>query len=191
MKNSNGPILFLDRDGTINQEVNYLSDPRDLRILPGVPEAIRRFNQAGWTVIVVTNQSGVGRGYFTQATVNAIHAQIQESLNAADAHIDAFYICPHHPDDHCPCRKPKAYLYQQAIRDLHLTPQKCVIVGDKMTDLEPGRQLDFYTILVETGYGIQQAANLAPQDYHPDLILPDLLGVAQRLLNLKTPEKHD
>ncbi|HOU13853.1 MAG TPA: HAD family hydrolase [Anaerolineae bacterium] len=179
-------VLFLDRDGTLNEEVNYLSDPADLRILPGVPAAIRRFNAAGWAVVIITNQSGIGRGYFTAETVAAVHAALTAGLAAHGAHVDAIYVCPHHPDAQCACRKPKPALYQQALADLGLPDAPCVAVGDKMTDLEPGRALGCRTILVQTGYGAELAAHPETLPFIPDAILPDLPAVAAYLLGDET-----
>ncbi len=176
------PILFLDRDGTLNEEVNYLSDPADLRLLPGVAEAIRRFNAAGWVVVIVTNQSGIARGYFTEETLNAIHQKLRTELAKDGARVDRIYVCPHHPDDHCACRKPKPTLYQRAIQDLGLSTEQCVIVGDKLTDLEPGVELGCRTVLVKTGYGAALAAQGENLSFHPDVILPDLSAVAEYVL---------
>lgn len=178
-------VLFLDRDGTLNEEVNYLSDPADLRILPGAPEAVRRFNAAGWAVVIITNQSGIGRGYFTAGDVAAVHAALTAELAIHGAHVDAIYVCPHHPDAQCACRKPKPALYQQALADLGLPDAPCVAVGDKMTDLEPGRALGCRTILVQTGYGAELAAHPETLPFMPDAILPDLPAVAAYLLDEK------
>ncbi len=179
-------VLFLDRDGTLNEEVNYLSDPADLRILPGVPEAIQRFNAAGWAVVIITNQSGIGRGYFTVETVAAVHAALTTELAAHGAHVDAIYVCPHHPDAQCECRKPKPALYRQALADLALADAPCVVVGDKLSDLEPGRKLGCHTILVRTGYGAALAAHPEMLPFTPDIILPDLPAVAAYLLGDET-----
>ncbi len=179
-------VLFLDRDGTLNEEVNYLSDPANLRLLPGVPEAIRCFNAAGWAVVVVTNQSGIGRGYFTAEDVAAVNAALMAALEAQGAHVDAIYVCPHHPDAQCACRKPKPVLFQQALADLRLEHAPCVAVGDKMSDLEPGRALGCRTILVQTGYGAALAAHPETLPFMPDAILPDLAAVAVYLLGMST-----
>lgn len=180
------PVLFLDRDGTINVEVNYLSDPGDFRLLPGAAEAVRAMNDAGWAVVVVTNQSGVGRGYFTGETVAAIHRRMADELAACGARVDAVYVCPHHPAEGCNCRKPNATLYRQALVDLGLTGAPCAAVGDKLTDLEPGRALGCRTILVETGHGPEEAARPNMRAFGPDAILPDLLAAARFLLNQRT-----
>ena len=179
-------VLFLDRDGTVNVEVNYLSDPAGLQLLPGAAEAIRRFNAAGWAVVIITNQSGIGRGYFTAEDVAAVNAALVAALAAQGAHVDAIYVCPHHPDAQCACRKPKPALYQQALADLGLPDAPCVAVGDKMTDLEPGRALGCRTILVQTGYGAELAAHPETLPFIPDAILPDLPAVAAYLLGDET-----
>lgn len=180
---SSRPVLFLDRDGTVNVEVNYLRDPAGFRLLPGAAEAIRRFNAAGWAVIVVTNQSGIGRGYFTEADVTAIHRKMADELAAHGGRVDAVYVCPHRPEDACACRKPKPALYRQALADLGLSGAPCVVVGDKLTDLEPGRDLGCRTILVKTGHGFDEAARPETRDFGPDAILPDLLAAAESLLS--------
>jgi D-glycero-D-manno-heptose 1,7-bisphosphate phosphatase len=182
MKSHLTPVLFLDRDGTINVEVNYLSDPCDFRLLPGAAEAIRQFNVAGWTVVVITNQSGIGRGYFTEATVTAIHKRMRDELASHGARVDVVYVCPHHPVEACACRKPKPTLYRQALADLELTGAPCAIVGDKLADLEPGHALECRTVLVKTGHGAEEAVRPETRAFNPDAILPDLLAAAQYLL---------
>ena len=111
-------VVFLDRDGTINEEVEYLYRPEDLRFLPGVPEAIKRLNGAGFKVVVITNQAGVARGYYTEADVERLHSYMNRLLEEKGAHIDGFYYCPHHPEHgigeykkDCECRKPKTGMF--------------------------------------------------------------------------------
>ncbi|MBX2998955.1 MAG: D-glycero-beta-D-manno-heptose 1,7-bisphosphate 7-phosphatase [Caldilineaceae bacterium] len=166
------PAVFLDRDGTINVEVNYLSDPDEFRLLPGVAEAIHRLNREGWPVVVVTNQSGIGRSYFTQETLASIHQRMNEELAKANAHVDAIFICPHHPSDNCNCRKPKVGLFQKAAQELGLDVRRSVIIGDKVSDLLPARELGCRTVLVLTGYGESQRRQLG--NYYPDAFASDL-----------------
>ena len=123
-KNEKRPVIFLDRDGTINEEVNYLHRPEDLRILPGAAEAISRFNQAGFWVIVITNQAGIGRGYYTEKDLEMLNQYLNQVLAEKNAHIDGFYFCPHHPEHgigeyrkQCDCRKPGIGMFLQAERD--------------------------------------------------------------------------
>ena len=178
-------VVFLDRDGTINEEVEYLSDPHDFRLLPGAGQAIRHFNEVGWAVVVITNQSGIGRGYFTWERLEAIHQRMLEDLAAVGAWLDGLYVCPHRPDEGCKCRKPETGLFEQALLALGLTLPPCVAIGDKMTDLEPGRKLGCTTVLVLTGHGARELENQATWPFEPDAILPDLDAAADRFLHWK------
>ena len=134
--------FLLDRDGTINVDTGYVGDPDRVVLLPGVAEAIKLMNDHGYYVIVITNQSGVARGYFDMDAVHAVNDRINELLNAQGAHIDAFYICPHLKgapvkkyDVDCNCRKPRLGLFQQAIKDFNLDPLQCYACGDKESDI--------------------------------------------------------
>jgi len=171
--------VFLDRDGTINEEVNYLRQPEDLRLLPGAALAIRRLKEQGWLVIVITNQSGVARGYYTEGDVAAIHARLQADLAQAGSGVDAIYYCPHHPDAACACRKPGTRLFEQAARDFDLDLAASYVVGDKQSDLLPGKRLGCGTILVLTGYGRSELALAEQQGWQPDYVADDLYKAAQ------------
>ena len=134
--------VFLDRDGTINKDTGYVGNPDDLELLPGVAEAIRKMNEAGYLVIVISNQSGVARGYFGIDDVEKVNARLNEMLEEADAHIDAFYYCPHLVSGtipefavDCDCRKPKSGMFKQAISDFNLDPVQCFACGDKDRDV--------------------------------------------------------
>jgi D-glycero-D-manno-heptose 1,7-bisphosphate phosphatase len=150
------PAIFLDRDGTINREVNYLSDPDAFELLPGAAETIAEWNARGWAVVVVTNQSGIARGYLTAEMLDAIHARMREALAARKAHIDAIYFCAHLPEDDCACRKPRIELFQRAVADLDIDVQKSYFVGDKWTDVMPATKLGGRGILLRTGHGEAQ-----------------------------------
>lgn len=152
------PAVFLDRDGTINEEVDYLSDPADLVLLPGAAAAIRRWNGAGYLVVVVTNQSGIARGLLDEERLREIHDRLQRMLAREGAAIDAFYHCPHHPDfgepplrERCGCRKPAPGMLLRAAEELHLDLERSWIVGDSLRDLEAGAAVGVRGILVETG----------------------------------------
>ena len=154
------PAVFLDRDGTINEEVGYLQDPKQLILIPGAAQAIRIFHDCGFKVVVVTNQSGVARGYFSEEVLVQIHHHLSAMLRQEKAVIDAFYYCPHHPEEGfppyrkaCSCRKPKAGMLLQAACDLHLDLSRSYMVGDKMQDVEAGKNAGVKSILVKTGYG--------------------------------------
>lgn len=161
------PAVFLDRDGTINVEKEYLYRIEDFEFIPGAPEAIRELNAAGYLVIVVTNQSGVARGFYTLADVEKLHAHVQKQLAASGARIDAFYVCPHHPaagqGDYrreCDCRKGAPGMLLQAARDHAIDMTKSCIVGDKLADVEAGERAGCSTLMVKTGYGGEEAAKL-------------------------------
>ena len=163
--------IFLDRDGTINDEVGYLDRPEKLRMLPGAARAIRLINECGLKAIVVTNQSGVARGFFDEAMVAAIHLKMQEFLAAEGARIDHFYYCPHHPTDgagsylqECSCRKPAPGMLLRAAEELALSLNDSYIIGDTLKDIEAGGRIGVKGVLVQTGYGRESAALLADSD---------------------------
>lgn len=154
------PAVFLDRDGTINQEKDYLYRIEDFAFIPGVPRAIKKLKESGYRVVVVTNQSGVARGYYGLDDVHRLHEHIQQQLAAAGTGIDAFYICPHHPEKGqgayrrtCDCRKGQPGLLLQAAADLGLDLQQSFMIGDKLADIEAAENAGCQPILVLTGYG--------------------------------------
>jgi len=150
MNETRQKAVFLDRDGTIIEEVNFLSDPEQVRLFPGTLDALRNLRAAGFLIVVVTNQSGVGRGFFNEDSVHAVHSKIQE-LTANS--IDAFYFCPHLPNDGCECRKPSDGMVRSAVYELGIDLDGSWIVGDKRLDVLTGRQAGIRSILVRTGYG--------------------------------------
>lgn len=159
-KNEKRPVIFLDRDGTINEEVNYLHRPEDLKLLPGAAEAISRFNQAGFWVIVITNQAGIGRGYYTEKDLEILNQYLNQVLAEKNAHIDGFYFCPHHPEHGigeykktCDCRKPGIGMFLQAERDFAMEKSHSYMIGDKLIDTQAGHNFGVSSILVGTGYG--------------------------------------
>lgn len=135
--------FFLDRDGTVNVDTGYVGTPEDVELMPGAARSIRKMNEDGYLVIVISNQSGVARGYFTMEDVYRVNQRIKDLLAAEGAHIDAFYICPHLKgaavkefDLDCSCRKPKTGLFQRAIQEYDLDPTLCYACGDKARDVE-------------------------------------------------------
>ena len=153
-------VVFLDRDGPLNEEVEYLYRPEDLRFLPGVPEAIKRLNGAGFKVVVITNQAGVARGYYTETDVERLHSYMNRLLEEKGAHIDGFYYCPHHPEHgigeykkDCECRKPKTGMFLRAEKDFPADKEHSFMVGDKLIDVEAGKNYGVRAVLVGTGYG--------------------------------------
>lgn len=136
------PAIFLDRDGTINSDEGhyYIFRPEDFRFNPGAIEAIRRFNEAGYLVIVITNQGGVARGLYTEKDVEAVHRYMQQELQARGARVDAVYYCPHHPDvAPCECRKPAPGMLLRATREWDVDPASSVMIGDGERDMEAAR----------------------------------------------------
>ncbi|MBI4302337.1 MAG: D-glycero-beta-D-manno-heptose 1,7-bisphosphate 7-phosphatase [Chloroflexi bacterium] len=146
--------VFLDRDGTIARDVPYCRRVEDFELLPTVPQAIRLFNERGFRVVVVTNQSGIARGYFTEAILAEMHHKMQTELAQHGAWVDAIYHCPHHPDQGCGCRKPGTALFRQAAQELGLNLSASYVIGDSDMDVEAGQRLGCQTILATTGPGV-------------------------------------
>jgi D-glycero-D-manno-heptose 1,7-bisphosphate phosphatase len=155
-----GRAVFLDRDGTIVEDPGFLHQPGKVRLLPGAAEAIHRLNQAGWLVITVSNQSGIARGLYDATAYHAVQRRLVELLAAHEARLDGAYFCPHHPEltGPCECRKPGLLLFRQAQAALGLDLTRCYWVGDRLSDVEPARQLGGRSFLVATGRGSEYAA---------------------------------
>ena len=132
--------VFIDRDGTIAKDVPYCSRPEDFELLPGAAEGIKLLNEHGFKVVVITNQSGIARGYFTEEMLARIHGKMQKELAKHGAHVDAIYYCPHHPDDNCECRKPKPKMVLQAALHLDIDLSQSYVIGDTEMDVELARQ---------------------------------------------------
>lgn len=180
--------IFLDRDGVINEEVNYLSDPEQLRLIPGAAEAIAQLNESGLFVIVVTNQAGVARGYYPEAQIEVVHRALVHLLAQAGAHIDRFYYCPHHPTEgrlpyrvECDCRKPKPGLLLQAAQDFDLDLTRCFVIGDNYSDVALSQSTGCRTVLVLTGHGAR-VWHEWHADFQPAYIAPDLSAAVAWIL---------
>jgi D-glycero-D-manno-heptose 1,7-bisphosphate phosphatase len=145
--------VFLDRDGTVSEEVGYLNHLSRFRLLSGAAAAIRKLNQASLPVIVVTNQSGVGRGYFPEQLVRDVHDRMNAELAEVGARLDGVYYCPHALADECECRKPRTGMMEQAARELGLDLKRSFVVGDRYGDIELANRAGARGILVRTGYG--------------------------------------
>ncbi len=153
-------IVFLDRDGTINEEVEYLHRPSDLVILPGVSAALKRLKEQGFRLVVVTNQAGVARGYYSESDVDQLHEYMNRLLAEDGAEIDHFFYCPHHPDygigaykKSCHCRKPDIGMFEMAENYFQVDKSHSYMVGDKLLDTEAGHKYGVSSVLVGTGYG--------------------------------------
>jgi D-glycero-D-manno-heptose 1,7-bisphosphate phosphatase len=182
--------VFLDRDGTVNEEVGYLRDLAKLVLLPGAAQAIRRMNEAGFKVVLVTNQSGVARGYFPENLVHETHARLDAMLKKEGARIDAIYYCPHHPTAgnsrftvDCDCRKPRTGLIDRAVRDLAINIARSYMVGDKWSDVELGQRAGAVSILVQSGFRHDDPGNRRPDHVRdPDFIAASLNDAADWIL---------
>ena len=155
--------VFLDRDGTLIEEVGYLDRPERVELYPWATAAVRALNRAGVRIVMVTNQSGIARGFFTEATLQRVHDRIAELLARGGAHIDAYYYCPHHPDGTvaalaraCDCRKPGRALVDRAVESFGIAPARSFAVGDRWFDVALARTVGAKGVLVRTGYGAQE-----------------------------------
>jgi D-glycero-D-manno-heptose 1,7-bisphosphate phosphatase len=178
-----GPAVFLDRDGTIAEEVGYLNHASRFRMFSFAASAVRRLNEAGLPVIVVTNQSGVGRGYFPESLVHTVHEIMTRELADAGAHLDGIYFCPHTNADVCECRKPRPGLLQRAAREHCLDLRRSFVVGDRFGDVELARNAAARSLLVRTGYGEGEMAwHAAKWPIQPDHVAPTLIEAVDWIL---------
>lgn len=171
-------LLVVDRDGTLIEERHYLADPAGVQLLPGVVEGLRRFAASGYELAIVTNQSGIARGYFGEQELQAIHQELLRQLAAEGIAVRGIWHCPHHPQQGCQCRKPGPELLESALDHTGYRPEQCLVVGDKACDIELGRRLGVRTALVRTGYGLGTERD--------GLCSPDV--VADNLLDLSLVE---
>lgn len=177
------PAIFVDRDGTLVEEVNFLSNVADLRVFPFVEEALRLLRSAGYLIVVVTNQSGIGRGIFSEADMHAVNREIENRLPGL---LDAFYFCPHRPDDGCRCRKPNTGMIEDAIRDMAIDITNSWMIGDKEIDILAGINAGMRTAMVQTGYGEDHSKQLTR---HPDVIAVDLRDAGRQIGAIRKTDK--
>ncbi len=170
------PAVFIDRDGTLIEEVNFLSRVEDLEVFHFTPKAIELLKARGFLIIVVTNQSGIGRNIYDEPAMHAIHEQMQHQLGNS---IDAFYFCPHLPCDGCECRKPGLGMLEAAQRDFDIDMERSWMIGDKKIDVETGFKAKIRTVLVRTGYGSRHVNEL---ERSPDIVAINLLNAVELLL---------
>jgi D-glycero-D-manno-heptose 1,7-bisphosphate phosphatase len=175
--------VFLDRDGTIAEEVGYLNHASRFRMFPFVAEAIQRLNEARLPVIVVTNQSGIGRGYFPESLVHTVNELMTRQLAAAGAKLDAIYYCPHTSAEKCRCRKPNTGMLDRAAREHALDLHRSFVVGDRYGDVKLARNAGAQSVLVRTGYGEGELAwHAAKWTVPPDFVAEDLAQAADWIL---------
>jgi D-glycero-D-manno-heptose 1,7-bisphosphate phosphatase len=185
------PVVFLDRDGTINEEVGYVNHIDRFVLLPRVGQAIRLLNEHGFKTVVITNQSGVARGYFPESLIHQVHQKLEELLREEGARLDGIYYCPHHPAagsppfrQKCRCRKPETGLIEKAVEELDLDLSRSYMIGDRGLDIEFGRPLGLRGVLVLTGYGKGEWEYLRDTwNIKPDHVEQDLYGAVQWILH--------
>ena len=176
--------VFVDRDGTLNPDLKYLREAERLEVYRGVIEGIRLLRAHGYRIVCVTNQSGIERGFYTEADVARIHARLSEILASGGARIDGCYYCPHAPERGCDCRKPGTRLFRDAARDLGLAWPSSAIVGDRMLDIEAVDRLGLFTVLVPSrGHREEALREFAPGHPTPDLVAPSFYAAAVRILH--------
>ena len=193
--------VFLDRDGTINEQMGYINHISRFHLLPGVANAIKRLNDAHIPVIVVSNQSGLARGYFPEELLTAVHKKMDEQLAEKGARVDAVYYCPHHPEAKeerfrkaCNCRKPKPGLIFTAAKELELDPEKSFVVGDRWSDIKTAAACGARSVLVRTGYGRGDEEYIGPfQEIQPHKKCDDLQDAVDWILTQIPPKNvaHD
>jgi D-glycero-D-manno-heptose 1,7-bisphosphate phosphatase len=184
------PAIFLDRDGTVTDEVGYINHVSRAKIYPYAAEAVRMLKSTGLPVIIVTNQSGVGRGYFTEEIIGQVHQMVRDALRAAGTSIDAFYHCPHHPGavvaayrQECRCRKPGTGMPEQAAEEHGIDLSASYVVGDTYRDMQMGFNIGARTVLLMTGYGRgEYEYRRAGWTRMPDLVAENLLEAAKLIV---------
>jgi D-glycero-D-manno-heptose 1,7-bisphosphate phosphatase len=169
------PAIFIDRDGTLIEDEDYLADPAMMRVFDFSAEALQILKEKGYLLIIITNQSGVGKGLLSENDVRAVHEALRREIRDR---IDAFYFCPHHPDASCQCRKPELGMVEQALEDFPIDLANSWFVGDKKIDVETGFNAGMGTALVLTGYG---AAHLKDLDRMPDIVADNFLEAAREI----------
>ncbi len=186
------PAVFLDRDGTIIREAEYLADPAGVEILAGAAEGLRALRRAGFVLVVTSNQSGVARGYFDENTVARVNQRMRDLLAEKGAQVDAVYYCPHHVKGNvpqytqdCQCRKPQPGMILSAQQELDLDLAHSWVIGDKDVDVQFGKNLGLRTVLVLTGYGAKTQSEGFALDQGPDIVSPDLGAAAQAILRFQ------
>lgn len=181
-------FVLLDRDGTVNREVNYLADPDEVELYPETGPALQRLQESGLGLIIVTNQSGLNRGIFDPATLAAVHERLLGLLAEFGVGVAGIYVCPHRPDEGCSCRKPRVGLVEQAVADFGFDPSTAYVIGDKPCDVDLGRNIGATTFLVRTGYGHLFADTPEVRPHH---VVDDLDEAADVILRLQSVSRKE
>ncbi|MCX8084215.1 MAG: HAD family hydrolase [Calditerrivibrio sp.] len=185
------PAVFIDRDGTINEEAGYINHINSFKIFDFVPQSLRLLNEMGIYAIVITNQGGIARDYFSEELVTSLHTYLKDKMLEKGAFIDAIYYCPHYPKTKhpiygidCDCRKPKEGLVKMALADFDIDQRSMFVIGDKWSDLELGERIGAIKILVKTGYGLGELEKYQNHNIQPDFVEDNLLMAVLRVLRL-------
>lgn len=188
--------VFLDRDGTINEEVDFLRTPDQLRLIPGAGRAIRALNDRGILTCIISNQSGIARGFLTEEDLIPIHARLVSELGKTGAVIDRISYCPHHPTEgkppynvRCGCRKPATGMLTDAAKALGIDLTRSYVVGDRIVDVQVGHAVGARTILVLTGYGTHSVAECRDAGVVPNAVVPSLVEAIDFILEKGSREK--
>jgi len=169
------PAIFMDRDGTVSEEVGYMYNAGMYKPFPWTGEAIRKINDHGWKAVLITNQSGIERGYFPESLVHEIHSILRTELARYNAKLDAVYFCPHHPETGCQCRKPRPGMLLRAQQELGIDLAQSYMIGDKYIDVAVGHAAGARSILVLTGYGEEEYRKYKDAAVQPHFIADNLL----------------
>jgi D-glycero-D-manno-heptose 1,7-bisphosphate phosphatase len=175
--------IFMDRDGTVSEEVGYMYHAGLFKVFSWAGPAIRKINEHGMKAVLITNQSGVGRGYFDEASVDQVHKILRTDLAAHNARLDAIYVCTHHPEAGCDCRKPNPGMLLQAQRELNIDLTQSFIIGDKYLDIETAHNVGAKGILVLTGYGREEREKHKTNAHQPDFVAENLMEAVDAILN--------
>jgi len=188
--------IFIDRDGTLNEDIGYVATPDELILYPWAAAAVRLVNESGFKAIVITNQSGIARGMYSEQTLGAIHARMITELAREEARIDAVYYCPHHPDigavDYrkaCDCRKPRTGMLDAAAREHNIDLTRSFVIGDKSSDILLARNSGARSTLVLTGYGRETLAQPERWPCRPSAVAENLLQAVKQILDSELPPR--
>jgi D-glycero-D-manno-heptose 1,7-bisphosphate phosphatase len=175
--------IFMDRDGTVSEEVGYMYHTHMYKPFPWAGPAIRKINESGMKAILITNQSGVERGYFPESQVHEVHEILRAELSKHNATLDAVYYCPHHPETGCECRKPRAGMLLRAQKELGIDLSRSYVIGDKYLDVGVAHAAGATSVLVLTGYGRAEHAQFKDQPLQPHFIAENLLDAVESILS--------
>jgi D,D-heptose 1,7-bisphosphate phosphatase len=180
------PAIFLDRDGTINEDPGYISDPGKVILLPEAANALSLLKKNGYLLIVISNQSGIARGLMTAEDVDRVNEKVNSLLQKYGVEIDAFYYCPAHPDfsseEECECRKPSTKLLFEAVKEFNIDLERSYFVGDLISDIQCGKNAGIKTILVKTGKGVESFSILQKENNFPTFVADNLLNASNYIL---------